>query len=605
MLDEYVGRPATWPPATHEYKRTTVYVPMPDGVRLATDLYLPIVSGRVPCILARTPYGKRGGRVEGEARAFSRLGYAVAVQDVRGAYESEGVFSVSANEGADGDATVTWLASQGWCSGRIGSYGCSYLGESQLQLATFRNPHHVAMIAKACGGANTYFGMIDGGARGLQWGLRWFVRHGSRLRPHFDPDADPELLERTRDFFPLGFQPPPDLDFKRIVQQLPLVDLADACGAPPSEWVDFVAREPGDPWWESRNYVTDSSRFDVPTLMVESWYDAAVAPALRVHERMRDDSDSSRARDHQYVVISPTTHCGSESATEATVVGERELGDARFDHFKLYVRWFDHWLREEGEGLEGIPKVSYYLMGADTWKTAASWPPPDAEDVPLFLGSVRDARSDSGDGFLSLVPGSARGSDTFVADPGNPVPSLGGQLLDGSADPDAGGREQASVAERHDVLVYTSPPLAEGAEITGYLRLILYVSSDARDSDFAAKLVDVDPDGRAMNVQHGTIRARYRDGYERAVLMEPGATYRLEIDLHATSNYFPAGHRIRVQIAGSDFPMYDRNLNTGGDNARETEWLVATNVVHHGHGTPTQLVLPVVGGRLRFADPSR
>jgi uncharacterized protein len=598
-----IGRPAEWPRPKFGFARRREYVAMPDGVRLATDIYLPDTEGPVPCVLVRTPYGKRMPRLQVDAEGFAAQGYAVAVQDVRGKFESEGVFSVSANDAADGDATVSWLAGRPWCTGKIGTYGCSYLGEAQLQLAARRNPHHAAAIAQSSGGANDYFGIFDGGARGLQWSVNWFIGYGSRLHPYFDPGSDPELLERTSCCFDLEFQPPPDLDYDALYRQLPLTGLVEAAGAPPSEWEDFIAREPGDPWWEMRGYLDADDRFDVPTLMIDSWYDPAVAPALRVHERMRDCSESPRARDNQYVVVSPTQHCASHTATDHTVVGERDFGDARFNHFELYLRWFARWLRDDTEAIAGLAKVHYYAMGANVWKHAPEWPPA-ATEQRLYLTSDGDAIGRGGSGRLERDAPASSGADSFRYDPGDPVPSHGGQMFDDPRDTGAGAREQTVIEERDDVLVYTSPPLRDDVEVTGYLRVVLFVSSDARDTDFAVKLVDVDCEGRAFNVQQGVTRARYRNGYDDPRFLEPGAIERLEVDLHATSIVFAAGHRIRIQVAGSDFPLYDRNLNTGGDNSRDTDWVTATNTVHHGPDDGSHVVLPVVGGDLAL-EPAR
>ena len=564
-----IGQASAWPEPRCTFARRTALVPMPDGVRLATDLYAPELDGPRPCILMRTPYGRRGARVAAEAEGFAAQGYVVAVQDVRGKYDSEGVFAVSANEGADGNASVDWLAGQEWSTGRIGTYGCSYLGESQLQLATHRNPHHVAMIAKAAGGANARFGVLADGAHGLEWALKWFIANGSRGK----------------------FELPADFDYDALLRQLPVAGLAAVAGAPPSEWEDFVGREPGDPWWETRNYLREDDRFDVPTLMIDSWWDGAVAEALRIHERMRDRSESRLARDNQYVVIAPTQHCGYEAASEHTVVGDRDFGDARLDYYGLYVRWFDYWLRSEGPGFSSLPKVRYYVMGENAWRSCPAWPPA-ARTVRLYLGSGR----------LATEPPVAETADRFVYDPADPMPSVGGQMTDSRTDVTAGAREQTRIEQRDDLLVYTTPRLRSGVEVTGYVKAVLFVSSDAPDTDFTAKLVDVGEDGRAFNVQSGIIRARFRDGYDRSLAMQPGETYRVEIDLHATSMCFAAGHRIRLQVSSSDFPLYDRNLNTGDDNARTTRTVPATNAVHHGPGVASHLVVPIVAGELEFEE---
>jgi putative CocE/NonD family hydrolase len=295
--------------------------------------------------------------------------------------------------------------------------------------------------------------------------------------------------------------------------------------------------------------------------------------------------------------MSPTTHCRSETVTDQTVVGELDFGDARHDYWGMYLKWFDHWLKGADNGVTSMPKVQLFVMGRNQWRGEHEWPLARTRFTPWYLHSRGRANSRNGDGTLSALAPRSEPADSFVYDPAAPVPTIGGSvcaacargrnLVDGPA-------EQREVEIRSDVLVYTSAPLERGVEVTGPLNVVLYVSSSARDTDFTAKLVDVHPDGRAYNIQEGIQRMRYREGYDRKVWMEPGAVYKVEIDLEATSQYFKPGHRIRVSVSSSSFPRWDRNLNTGGNNYDETEWLVARNVVHHSARYPSHIVLPVI-----------
>jgi putative CocE/NonD family hydrolase len=273
------------------------------------------------------------------------------------------------------------------------------------------------------------------------------------------------------------------------------------------------------------------------------------------------------------------------------------VGDARFDLWSLYLRWFDRWLRGDTDALAGVPRVQYFLMGRNEWRSADDWPVPGTRFTALHLGSTTGANGLNGDGRLT-ADSPEPGYDAYVYDPASPAPSLGGPLCcTASKEALPGSYDQREVEIRHDVLVYSSEPLKSGLEVTGPLQVVLYVSSDAPDTDFTAKLVDVYPDGRAFNVQEGILRARYREGFDRKVFMEPGQVYELAIDLQATANWFGPEHRIRLEISSSNFPRFDRNLNTGGNNYDESEFAAARNTIHFGGDHPSRLILPIVAGQ--------
>ena len=575
----------------------THMVPMRDGVRLATDLYFPVGTDTpLPVVQIRTPYGKLPHRRDASAaRYFASHGFAVAVQDMRGRYQSEGEYFVSRADREDGYDMVSWLAEQPWSNGRIGTYGCSYLGENQMQLAATRNPHHAAALPQAAGGSYRYFGVIFGGVTELAASLGWFRGAGSKVFYRIPPGTPREEMLQVEEMINPAPNPG-ELDFQAAWRTLPYIDMLKASGAPPTDFEAFVSHEPGDPWWDRIGYVQPDDRFDVPALHVNSWYDLGVGETLKLFNLLSDNAESDRARDNQFAIISPTDHCTSEIATSRTVVGERDLGDARLDYWTIYLDWFDHWLRDDADTDFDMPRLQYYLMGANEWRTAGSWPVEGTEFRPMYLHSGGSANTRAGDGRLSWeAPDEEQPADTFTYDPDDPVPTIGGPVCcTGTADAPAGGFDQSAVEDRDDVLVYTSEPLDEGLEVTGPIELVLYVSSDARDTDVVGKLVDVHPDGRAINVQEGILRARYREGYGRKVWMEPGEVYELRIDLQATANYFGVGHRIRLEITSSSFPRWERNLNTGGRNHDETEWELARNSVHHAPMSASRLIVPIV-----------
>ncbi len=575
---------------------STILVAMPDGVRLSMDLYKPVGAPEpLPTILWRTPYDKnRMRRAGSEPYALATYGYVVAVQDTRGKFESEGIFDVQVDDADDGDATVDWLASQPWSSGRVAMLGCSYSGEAQVLTAPKKNPNLVALVPRAAGGPARYLSVWNGGAFELALAFGWMRNFGNKVNVQPAAGIPDSLYRRAAPYLKLAPEIP-ETDYPALWRSLPLVGMVRRSGAPPSDWDDLVSHPPGDPWWNRFPLVTDTTAYDVPALHVNSWYDYGIAETFKQFRVFRHNGVSPRARENQYVIVSPTTHCFSERATKNTVVGERPVGDARLDYWRLYLQWFDRWLNGNEAALEGWPTVRYYLMGENEWRSADDWPIPGTEYQEWYLHSGGAANSRFGDGSLSRSEPGDEPRDSYRYDPETPVPSVGGPLCcTDSPDASAGAYDQSEVEMRHDILVYTSPELRQGLTVVGPLELVLYVSSDARDTDFTAKLVDVYPDGTAYNVQEGILRARYQKGFHRRVWMEEGEAYELRINLHATANRFGLGHRIRLEVSSSNFPRFDRNLNTGGSQYDETSWLVATNAVHHTALHPSRLILPVV-----------
>jgi hypothetical protein len=345
-------------------------------------------------------------------------------------------------------------------------------------------------------------------------------------------------------------------------------------------------------------YLRDDDRFDVPAIHVNSWLDLTPEQTLYIFNLMQRNAVSTRARDNQFAILSPTVHCSSEAATERTRVGQREFGDARLPYFRIYLDWFDHWLKGVENGVTDMPRVRYYVMGLNEWRSAPAWPIPDARPTPYYLTSGGRANTSRGNGLLTTTLPEHDRTDTFTYDPANPFPSRGGTICcTGNRDDQPGVFDQSDLESRDDLLVYTTPVLERGVTIAGSVKVVLHVSSDAKDTDFTAKLIDVDRDGRAWNIMTGILRARYREGMTRTVWMQQGQVYRVEINLKAGAFHFPAGHRIRLHVTSSDFPAYDRNLNTGGDNWSETTWVKAMNTVHHGPRFASHLLLPVVSAR--------
>ncbi|EEU38477.1 uncharacterized protein NECHADRAFT_102257 [Fusarium vanettenii 77-13-4] len=564
----------TWPaPRYQVHIDKSIMVPMRDGTKLSTDAYRPMkVQEKLPVIVMRTPYNKKPYRDDKESAPFrfAEQGYIVLVQDMRGKLESEGNFTISTPDDIDGYDTVTWAATQAWSSGKVGTYGCSYLGEAQIESAKLRNPHLTTMIPQGAGGASRYFGQIVGGAVELATAVGWYWKSGSKIRLRPPPGSNDDFWATDGVNFNPGYVPPP-AKYDEMLNNLPTVETFKKFGGPKSDYEAVFENRPSSPWWEARPYVNSSDRFDVPALHVDSWYDYGVADVLDQFNLLAENAVSETAKNNQFVIISPTTHCLSETAAEQTVVGARDLGDARLGYYGIYLSWFDHWLKGIDNHVMKMPKVQIYVMGKNQWRGENEWPLARARPTKYYLDSRGSANSKNGDGVLTTQAPTRSNRDVFEYDPGNPVPSLGGPMCCTGKPNTEGSFDQASTEERRDMLVYTTPPLTEGVEVTGPLKAVLSVSSSAKDTDFTAKLVDVYPDGKAYNIQEGILRARYRTGFENSVSMNPSEVYTIEVDMQATSNYFPAGHRIRLEISSSNFPRFDRNMNTGGNNYDEAK----------------------------------
>ncbi len=500
----------------------------------------------------------------------------------------------------DGYDTIEWLSKQPWSNGRVGTYGCSDSGDAQVWLAQSRPAALAAMIPQAsgssigpAGGRYRYFGAFNGGALQLAAAEEWMISSGSKV--FWGPPAwlPPDKFREIADQFtarPKAVLEPDALE--PLLWTLPVVDMMKRAGMTFTDWEDILRHGLADPWWRQFPYYKGSEQVDAPALFVNSWGDFGVNETLFEFNYFQTHSTSEKSRRNQFVIISPTTHCASELAQSPTVVGARDLGDARKDFWNLYLNWYGYWLKGEANGVTDMPKVQYYLMGRNEWRSADAWPIAGTEFRRYYLHGRGAANSRYGDGVLSAVaPRGDEPPDTYVYDPAAPVPTgTGPGLPEGYFD-------QRTVEMRHDVLVYTSDALEAGMEVTGPIMVRIYASSSAKDTDFTAKLVDVYPDGRAFNLQDGILRARYREGFDKTVWMAADGVYAIDVSLDATSNYFAAGHRIRLEISSSNFPRFDRNLNTGGNNYDESQWQVARNKVHHSRRAASYLLLPVVPGK--------
>ena len=620
--------------------RRNVMMPARDGVRLATDIYLPdgepSPPGPFPAILIRTPYNKSS--VEDTAEYFTRFGYGVAVQDVRGRYSSKGSFYIYIQEGPDGRDAVEWLAARPWCNGDVGTYGGSYLAATQNALAVLRPPHLRTMFVLV--GTSNY--VEDGAGRGGAFALLHNATYGFRLA-YTGKEARTWDAEEPEDT-------PSGLAVKRAYDRLgdwlmaaPLKSGSPLAWTPSyQKWYsDWRAHPTYDDYWKQNGYNFEehwSDYPDIPICFVGGWYDIFKRGTLNNFMGLSGRGPYTK------LLMGPWTH-----STGKTFAGNVDFGrDAEMKMNKEAVRWFDHFLKGTDQGIEKEPPVRYFLMGGGEvarskggrlqsggqWKTADNWPPGGFMEQRFYLHSDGSLRTTvppqlSGSPVKKTVNATTKNasfprqgdretdrlrrftSSTFQFDPHNPVPTIGGNIDSGKHLVRRGAQNQVSVkgdfaatnelpiSARRDVLTFKTAPLEHDVEVTGPIRAELWVSSTAEDTDFTAKLIDVFPsskdypDGYAMNLEDGILRMRFHNSREQEQLMKPGEICKATIDLWATANVFRKGHRIRLDVSSSNFPMYDVNPNTGEPLGRHTRLEAALNTVWHGVDRPSFLALPV------------
>ncbi len=518
-----------------------VLMPMRDGIRLTTTIYRPKGSDSkpVPTIFVRTPYNMNlwrdgefsGGRLDRVLEAVRR-GYAYVNQNERGRYYSEGEWDILGPPKTDGYDALTWISSQKWSNGKVGTYGCSSTAEWQMGLAEMDHPAHAAMVPQGFGAGVGRVGdwyeqgnWYRGGAEQMLF-FTWLYGVQNTQRPRFDRDTERDDLIRLSRYFDLAPEMP-GVDWTEALWHLPLEDLMRYVDGPEGIYADpapvatggrMIQRTPNDSAWYKGGLYHDDVPIGVPSFWFMSWYDVSVGPNLALFNHVREHGVDSETRENQFAMVAPVGHCAYTRATANTVVGERNMGNAWWDYNELLYGWWDQWLKGERNGFtDTLPKVRYYTMGSNEWNTADAWPPENAEMVTYYLQSGGNANTLNGDGLLTSNRPSSDDPDSFTYDPERPVPSYGGNVCCIGGAIDAGSFDQRSMEEREDILVYTTEPFEDGIEVSGSIEVTLYVSSDARDTDFTVKLIDAYPDGTAYNLDETIQRMRYREGYEDEV----------------------------------------------------------------------------------------
>ena len=553
-----------------------VRVPMRDGPRLATDIMLPQGEGPFPVILTRTPYGKNRFSVSSPEN-YVDAGYAFVAQDCRGRYRSEGDWFPFVNEARDGHDAIEWIAEQPWSNGRVGMIGGSYQGIVQWAAASTHPPHLSCMIPQETP-VDLYGDMVyRSGVLQLVTFYPWAL--------YVDGPGGREC------------ESPPDLT--ELFRTLPLTDADRAAGHSVPYWKEWLRRPRYDEFWEPQNYKTAIADLSIPVLNIEGWFDMYSPSALESFAALRTQGRTAESREAARAILGPWFHgvwCAGKGSRRC---GDLDFGeDAELDVRGVELRFFDRHLKQVDNGLDSEPPLSVFVMGSNRWLHASHWPLPETQWRRAYLHSQGQANSAAGDGVLSFEEPGDEPGDQFTYDPHDPVPTAGGphsgNAAGGSKPVPAGPLDQRSIEQRQDVLVYTTVPLENDLDIIGPVSLRLTASSSAPDTDFTGKLVDVHPDGRAIILCEGILRASYRDSNREPSPIVPGKAYALTIDLGTTANCFRRGHCIRLEVSSSNFPRYSRNLNTGADSGQTAETAVAHQTVYHERGRASWVELPVV-----------
>jgi uncharacterized protein len=550
---------------------TNVRVKMRDGVSLATDIYRPKAPGKFPVILTRTPYNRRDPWT---GTYLASHGYIAVLQDTRGRYDSEGEFYPFKYESNDGYDTIEWAAGLEYSNGMVGMFGGSYVGATQMLAAISKPPHLKAIFPYIT--ASEYY---DG----------WTYQSGA-LMQWFASSWTSGLAEDT-----VRRKTAAQARSKEWVQQLPvedyrLISTPTAAEAAPY-FRDWIEHERDDEYWRRWKISDHYSELDVKALHSGGWHDIFLKGSIKNYVEMHKNAATQAARDGQRLLIGPWAHAATSP--------EGKIGDVVFgraavlDYNGVMVKWFDYALKGMSNEFATDAPVRIFVMGDNVWRNENEFPLARTQYTKYFLHSTRGSNSAGGDGELRTVAPGKEKPDTFEYDPQNPVPTLGGRLCCGPGIA-PGPFDQRANESRQDVLVFSTPPLERDVEVTGLITMELYAGSSASDTDFTAMIVDVDPSGYARFLTDGIVRARFRNSTDRAEPIEPGKVYKYTIDLWATSNVFKAGHRIRVYVSSSNFPRFNRNLNTGESILRGTRVMNARQTIYHDSEHPSAIVLPVI-----------
>jgi hypothetical protein len=574
LVSDTTVRAQTAAPATGTYSviaQTGVRVKMRDGVTLAADIYRPNVDGKFPVLMTRTPYNRKDAAT---GNFLASHGYVVIQQDTRGRFESGGEFYPFRHEMNDGYDTVEWAAGLPYSDGRVGLYGGSYVGATQM-LAAASNPPHLTAIFPYVTAAEYYEGWTYEGGALMQWFASSWTS-GLAL----------DTLQRKTSAL---------TNSKEWVEKLPvdaysLLKLPSVADVAPY-YRDWIEHETNDEFWRAVKISDHYGRMNIKALHAGGWHDIFSGGSIRNFIDMRKEAPTAEARSGQRLLMGAWAHAATSP--------EGKIGDVIFgnqavlDMNRTILDWYDYVMKGRQNQFASGEPVRIFVMGDNVWRDEKEFPLARTQHTKYYLHSGKGANSAGGDGSISTMAPAAEKPDAFEYDPSNPVPTIGGRLCCGAALP-PGPFDQRPNEGRADVLVYSTPPLDRDVEVTGFITAELYASTTAPDTDFTAMIVDVDPSGYARYLADGIVRARYRNSTARSEPIEAGKIYKYTIDLWATSNVFKAGHRIRVYISSSNFPRFNRNLNTGEKTAGATRMQRARQTIYHDAERPSAIILPVI-----------
>ena len=551
---------------------TNVAMKTRDGINLRADIYRPEAPGKFPVILQRTPYDKRNDVSTG--LRFAANGFVFIDQDVRGRNGSEGDWYPFKFESQDGYDAVEWAAGLPYSDGKVGLFGGSYVGATQMLTAVASPPHLVGIMPFVT--ATDYFEdwAYQGGAFQQLLAQAW----SSAL-------ALDGLTRRTA-----STALPTHWNLMNSPVDYPLLDPGNGSAGLANYYFDWIDHPTNDDYWKQWSIQRRFDKIQVPAFVVGGWYDLFQDGSLRTYMGIKSNGGSEAARNQTRLMMVVGGHAGG-----AETIGDVDFGKASVpDITGLGIEWYDYILKGVDNEISKQPRVKLFVMGQNKWRDEADWPLQSAKNTSYYLHSEGKANTLTGDGSLSDTPPGNEPVDQYIYDPNHPVPTHGGPVLGDTQRYPPGPLDQRAVESRPDVLVYTTPAFNHDTEVTGHVTLELYVSSSAVDTDFVGKLIDVAPNGQAENLTDGILRARFRTSEEKPELMNPGQVYKLTVDLWSTSNVFLAGHKLRLEIESSNFPRFDRNLNNGLSPETSTTPITATNVIYHDKTHPSALILPVI-----------
>jgi putative CocE/NonD family hydrolase len=574
----------------------TINVPitMRDGTILYANIYRPGKEGKYPAVLVRLPYVKDSDFMTQDYMdpvRMVRAGYAIVVEDCRGTGASDGEYHQFLNDVDDGYDTVEWMAAQPWCDGNVGMYGLSYLGAVQLLTALSHPPHLKAICPAQVSHSLRGMPMWENGVFLLCLGIGWL---NDQIESELAiGDLPPQKLKLLRQRFKDLME-----NIDESYRVLPLVDthcnqIAKELrlGSTYSDWITNIEN---DAFWEKLYNPFPLEKVSVPALHLGGWYHHVITSGvLKDYIDIKKNSASKFARKNQKMLIGPWVHVGSSSHIGELDFGSLASGTA-IDLTGIHIRWFDYWLKSIDNGIMDEPPVRIFVMGDNIWRDEHEWPLARTRYINYYLHSDGRSNGRNGNGILSQKMPEVEDVDNYLYDPRNPVPTKIGKSSTDFIENLFSANDQQEIEDRQDVLVYTTPVLENDVEVTGPIEIKLWASSSAVDTDFTGKLVDVWPDGKAFNIVDGVIRARYRNSISKPELIQPGKVYQYSIDLRSTSNVFKAGHRIRLEISSSNFPRWDRNLNTGKPIGQDAEIKVALQTIYHNQQYPSHIVLPII-----------